>query len=393
MNVLKYVTTMFSFVISCMALTVWQYESADWNFKDDFFMLIIFSAMVVGMQLFKIDNKIFSYFKAVFALWFPVSAIYHWLTINEWTKWTVYFSILFIISSVLFFAVQLADCMEKRNLSVSYYIFLPMAVNIILAYINSYYNGNTFATMCIFVYVGINISQAIDNWQRQEQEDKYYECDDIHINPTYRTLFFKSLCLILLAAIIYSALSFLSNIYLLTKLTRPCAFYYVAETFMPLPGLAWLLFCCFGSDKVSVKAKNTLLFIQSSLVAARVFFDLRLKCLDSFFTGTDNLIGVLSLIFFMAVYCYYAFNTAKTIAILSGIAYISLTCYGFIAESYPFDEMSVAMLVSVFAFVCTIISNCIADRKFENEMNVILEHLKAAGQSVSYDELDRIDES
>lgn len=392
MYIIKCITSIWAFVYSCANFAQAQHTSVDSSFTDDLFALIVYSGLVAGGIILNIKGDIFNYAKAVLSLWFPTSAIFHWLTINEWTKWNFYFSMLFIVASALFSFTQFTDCFKRKLLSVGHYIYLPVVVVFVMTALNLCYNDNVPSSMCMAMYSFVMLSQVVDHWFLRKNTTTASEEEYISIWPSYSSTFFKTLCLILLASVLYSASSFIVNINMLTKLTRPSAFYYVTDTLMPMPGLIWLTLCCFGSHGVSHKIKNALLFIQSALVAIRVFFDLRPEYLDFVFTEPDRQIGILALIFFSAVYCYYAFHTKRVLPVLAGIAYILLTCSGFISERYPFDEMSVAMLICVFSFVCTIIDDYIADRKFEREMDILLNHIRSTWKTVSDDELDFADE-
>lgn len=392
MHTLKYLTAIWAFVYSCVCFALSQNTSFDSRFSDDLFVLIIFSGLVAGGIILNIKDDIFNYAKAIISLWFPVSAIFHWLTINEWTKWNFYFSMLFIIASALFSFTQFTDCFDRKSIAVVPYIYLPIVVVFVMTALNLHYNDNLLSSICMTAYAFVMISQVANHWFSRKNSTTTNEEEYISIWPSYSAKFFKILCLILLASVFYSAVSFFVNINLLTKLTRPSAFYYVTDTLMPLPGLLWLALCCFCSAGISHKFKNALLFVQSALVAVNVFFDLRPEYFHFLFTETDRQIGILALIFFVGVYCYYAFKTRRILPILAGVAYILLTCSGFISGRYPFDEMSVAMLICVFAFVCTIIDDYIADRKFEREMDNLLNHIRSTWKTVSDDELDCTEE-
>lgn len=392
MHTLKFLTAIWAFVYSCVCFALSQNTSFDSRFSDDLLTLIVFSGLVACKNIFSVKGNVFNYAKAVISLWFPASAIFHWLTINEWTKWNFYFSMLFIVASALFSFTQFTDCLDRKSVDVVPYIYLPIVVVFVMIALNLHYNDNLLSSICMTVYAFVMISQVADHWFSRKNSTTASEEEYISIWPSYDTKFFKILCLILLASVFYSASSFIVNINMLTKLTRPSAFYYVTDTLMPLPGLIWLILCCFGAHGISHKLKNGLLFVQSALVAVNVFFDLRPEYFHFLFTETDRQIGILALIFFAAVYCYYAFNTKRILPVLTGIAYILLTCSGFISGRYPFDEMSVAMLICVFAFVCTVIDDYIADRKFEREMNNLLNRIRSTWKAVSDDELDCTEE-
>lgn len=391
MRAIKYLTAIWAFVYSCICYVLSGNASLHNRFTDDLFMLIVFSGLAAAGIILNIKSDVFNYVKAVASLWFPVSAIFHWLTINEWTKWNFYYSMIYIVASVLFAFTQFTDCFERKNLPVFHYIYLPMAVVFILSMLDIHYNDNTLSSLCMTVYVPIMLSQAARHWYSRNDSTNSEE-EYIRFSPTYNKRFFKALSLVLMGTMFFSATYFFANINLLTKLTRPSAYEFTTETFMPLPGLIWLIRSCFYPDKTPAKTMDKLLFTQSALIAAKLFFSLRPEYFPSLLTGTTMKVGILALLFFAATYCYYAFHTSKAIPVLIGIVYIIFTCSSFVTGSYPFDEMTVAMLVNVFAFVCTVIGDCIEDRKFEKELEPLLERLKEYEQPIPDDEPDYIDE-
>lgn len=374
MRIVKYITAVWAFVYPCICLALARNISYGSKFTDDICMLIIFSALVCGEIIFNIKSRSLSYIKSVLSLWFPISAIYHWLTTNDWYAFNICCFAIYFAATALFAFTQLAEFFKKKSFSTARYIFIPAALTLILTFVNINVSEDALSPLSVTVFVFLMITQIANRWfpnSKTASTDKTDNDEYPIYNYSYTKLFFRILCIVLFAGTLASVILYFMDANLLTKLTRPSAFYYTAETFMPLPGLIWLAICSFAPKKVSYKAKNTLLFTQSAIVAAKVFFDLRLRYFDYHLTNTATYIGLLALLFFVFVYCYYNFIVSKFIPILTGTACIALICVSLAVERRYFDATSAAMLINIFAFICTLIDDHIADCKLKKDLKLL----------------------
>ncbi len=371
MHIFKYIMAVWMYSYPCICFAFTRITSYDGKFADDSFALIIFSALVGLGIIFNTKSRVFTYIKALLSLWFPISAIYHWLTTSEWNTINICsFAIYFAAAAVFAFA-QLVDLLGGQNYSTKRYIYIPMALTLVLTVINIFLNEDAFSSMCITGFTFIMITQIIKRWFPQKGAKNTSEDEKPVSNPSYKKMFFRVLWVVLFLSVLSSAALYFMDANLLTKLTRPSAFYYTVETFMPLPGLIWLAICCFAPNKVSANVKSILLFIQSAIVGAKVFFDLRLMYADYLLKNIGTYVGLLTLVFFMCVYCYHNFTASKYTAIITGTACIVLTCVGFAVGSCYFDETSAAMLINIFGFICTLIDDHIADCKFKKDIKLL----------------------